>query len=799
MVSTPKWDSTRLLSLDCGFTKVRLIVPDSCQGDVTVEPINRTEEWLLARLSSGHLPDARWHPMPITTDDFVRGEFVACLLTHSFEFKDNRLDSVIRLAGVRMRGILINGDIILSDMLGFDERGLSALDLEGCKIDGELSLSGASISRVSLKGTSLRKVWAQDCRVAGQCDLRQIAPFDQTLVVQLSGATVAGDVLIGGSTLTAGVGTSPFALAMRSTKVRGSVVASPSGSLSTTILGKVSLDDAEIDSYVDWSGAKIAAPQRGIAITANGVQIGDDWRMNRGTVIDGSISLRNSRIGQHFVVDDSRICSRASQERKAPPTIDLANSELGRIEVRNSLIEGEGLCFAESTVASSVRIVGSRIEANDRDAIAAISANVAGNFHLLDSTLLTSGSSRAIEARSIQIGKTLRASNTSITGLTFLANAAIRGSLLLEEKSSLSVHQGIAVFGENLSVAEDLQFFDLEIQGSLHFDRVSVGKETKWKRLRLTSAQTAENTHRRCWLRFSNANLGLVLNTTDVSVRDGDEMTIDLTGARVEALEDDPNTGWGGRKTQLLLDGFSYHHILVDQQEADRKTSKARIAWLARQYVQSSGRAARFRPHPHHQLARVLYGMGSDQDAREIVMDRAKTARRLQMRDPFSKFGSLIFEVCFGYGLSNMRATITAIMFLVVASIAYSHAHAGGYLQPVDASSELGRELCGPMFNAPIYAVDTSLPLIDLQAGKECIIRTPRSPTYRDIVLSPPIAFRAFERDWSLRAGLIHLSRTAMWQWGKSILDMLGWIILSLCVVTYAGFIRRYNYHAAQA
>ena len=95
---------------------------------------------------------------------------------------------------------------------------------------------------------------------------------------------------------------------------------------------------------------------------------------------------------------------------------------------------------------------------------------------------------------------------------------------------------------------------------------------------------------------------------------------IDLTGSKASILADDANS-W--KPFKVVLDGFTYDQI-VGPTDAD-----SRLKWLAnRPSKLPDGIPLSFSPLPYEQAAKVLFGMGHDNDAWEILLEK----ERIRMR-----------------------------------------------------------------------------------------------------------------------------------------------------------------------
>lgn len=289
----------------------------------------------------------------------------------------------------------------------------------------------------------------------------------------------------------------------------------------------------------------------------------------------------------------------------------------------------------------------------------------------------------------------------------------------------------------------------------------------------------------------------------------------DLSGLECAALNDQDGALWG-EDARLLLEGISVRRFVEMRGRAlGNSTSRrlsgmrdsqsgatARVAWLGRQ-VQS--RIQDWSPQPYEAFARVYRLHGFADEANIVLAEKARRdikKERSRMWPGLRQLFGPIYEAAlvtfwgglFRYGLSPTRALATCAAFLLVGWIGVEAANHGQplpmlgldfsgsgppalelSLTPVQGvavagENSLGIEVvpgsavrtsipCGQAIDTWIYATDVFIPLLDLREEGICSIRSD-----------------AWARPWRI---------------AKAVYAALGWLVLSLTVITLSAPLRR--------
>src|SRR5688572_25146060 len=118
------------------------------------------EHHVVERTREGEVADFTALAGPDGAKPVVRAGFLRKLLL--------RLDPTwpVQAPGVRIRGARIEGALDLTDCAG--GAGLPALALEKCEIPGTIDLSHTRLARLSVYGSQLRRLMAQEAIIDGE-------------------------------------------------------------------------------------------------------------------------------------------------------------------------------------------------------------------------------------------------------------------------------------------------------------------------------------------------------------------------------------------------------------------------------------------------------------------------------------------------------------------------------------------------------------------------------------------------------------------------------------------------------
>lgn len=233
---------------------------------------------------------------------------------------------------------------------------------------------------------------------------------------------------------------------------------------------------------------------------------------------------------------------------------------------------------------------------------------------------------------------------------------------------------------------------------------------------------------------------------------------------------------------------------------------KARRVWLSYQYARYRPALIEYDPAPFDQLARVFrshaqYGDANGITAHKISIEADLVAKRLWF--PVSwlfRIAQFGFWAGFRYGLSTSRALISVLVLMIIGGLGVQFANSRG-LMVVDATpaatvvsadggvgflaSPVGgaTATCGEEIVPLIYAADVFVPLVDLRQEGRCQFRSSNTIAWPSVDIGSP-------ESWE--AAVAHVfAAPVVWHWLKATYAALGWVVMSLVILTISGTLRR--------
>jgi hypothetical protein len=261
-----------------------------------------------------------------------------------------------------------------------------------------------------------------------------------------------------------------------------------------------------------------------------------------------------------------------------------------------------------------------------------------------------------------------------------------------------------------------------------------------------------------------------------------------------------------------VVTGLLVISLAVSELRASLPQWRARRRWLNRQYPHRliSLNEDSYDPSPYEHLTRVLRSQGLFVDARRIASRRLSLERRLRTPAAY-RLVLWLYWLCFDYGLSSWRALLTFLICITLGAYAVGIADYGysahnaqipylpravsqqflsmlpqinrvlviqanpvnstveetpdkrGHMLVFDKASHNdaveGELACGNLIEPLLYATDVFIPALDLQQETRCMISTKDS--------------------------------AKMWRIARVLYSLLGWIVVSLTILTISGILRR--------
>ena len=143
---------------------------------------------------------------------------------------------------------------------------------------------------------------------------------------------------------------------------------------------------------------------------------------------------------------------------------------------------------------------------------------------------------------------------------------------------------------------------------------------------------------------------------------------INLASTKAVAVDDDKES-WDLFK--FRLDGFTYDTFFGE----DIPKDKSRCDWLAQ-------RDGDFSPLPYEQAAKVLFEMGHNSDAREILLAKERLQTADERTPPFRKFWRGLWDAFAGYGYRLRKTAWWMVFFVLFGAILFDFADKQGRMVP---------------------------------------------------------------------------------------------------------------------
>ena len=251
--------------------------------------------------------------------------------------------------------------------------------------------------------------------------------------------------------------------------------------------------------------------------------------------------------------------------------------------------------------------------------------------------------------------------------------------------------------------------------------------------------------------------------------------TVTLEGSKVGILADDL-ASWKP-PVKVRLNGFSYGQF------ANPGDIQSRIEWLA-----NRPKDVPFSPQPYEQAAKVLFGMGRDNDARAILLAKEQELSKHGKWKWWQKPLRWLWGKLAGYGYEPAR---TFVSMLVVVAIGWGVFHcADDYGRMVPHQPVV---LANPDYNAEMAVATGSGECRDGPKPTEVVTRLfPDYPEFNALVYSADVFIPFFalhqEPYWfPARAKDGGFPWVTLWYWIEIV---AGWILTSLFLLSVTGILR---------
>jgi hypothetical protein len=744
--------------------------------------------------------------------------FVRCRATNSLFFTSAEIPS-LHLTGSWIRGLNAAGAKFAGSIFlnwGFTSTG--EVTLVAAEIGGSLACGSGTLKNPPQRDSpqSGQALNAEGARVAGSVMLH--GGFMAEGEVRLTGAQIGGNLACNFATFKnppqKDVPEAGTALDAEGARIQGGVLFRNG----FTAEGEVSLYGAQIGISLECHGGTFRNPKQkdlpgsGTALSADAARVTGGVFLRGGFMAEGEVSLYGAQIGISLECEDGEFKNRPQKD------VPGGGAALDAVGVR---VAGDVLLGGNFMAEGEVHLLGAQIggsltcdggtftNPSQKDllesgtALRANNATVTGNVGLrqgfraegevqllgvhIGGSLTCDGGTFTNPPQKdlLESGTALRANNATVTG-----NVDLRQGFTAEgEVQLLGVHIGGSLTCDGGTFKnpprEDLSATGLALNAAgaqvagyvILSDRFSAEGE-----VRLLGAQIGRD------LVCSDGAFGTLMvqsaaikgNLFLARMHNYEGTLVDLINASVGSLIHD-ETSWP-IQGNLYLDGFKYGHILEGPTDA-----RTGLRWLDLQ--------PEFRPEPYRQLAKVLREMGDDRGARRVLYFMEKRRRKQEDRKQAARFWGWVLKAAVGYGYYPARALGWLLALTCVGWFLFGLGYRAGSMAPTDREAYASFEQQNglprhyPRFNAPIYSLENSLPLIKLgQDSYWTPSPEPRSSAHTPGVDSGPVSRLGGSLVAHLPKGLLAPWLLRWFRWGQI---LAGWLLATLFVAGVTGIVRK--------
>jgi hypothetical protein len=190
----------------------------------------------------------------------------------------------------------------------------------------------------------------------------------------------------------------------------------------------------------------------------------------------------------------------------------------------------------------------------------------------------------------------------------------------------------------------------------------------------------------------------------------------DVTGCEYKTISEltEDQASWRLRELDRQYALPTRHHSGGAKRLAGQSALNARTAML------------RFTPQPYIQLAAAFRDAGYEQAAAKILVRLERNKTRYGDFGIFRKCWRWLLDAFLRYGYSPFRPLLIVLVWAMVSAVWFQIAHDRKQLVAVDKPSALPQSEAQPRpsFSALVYAVDTLIPIVDLNQKKNWTIKT---------------------------------------------------------------------------
>jgi hypothetical protein len=582
-----------------------------------------------------------------------------------------------------------------------------------------------------------------------------------------------------------------------------------------TAHGDMRLLGVRVDGSLDFTGAHLFSPA-GQALDLNDATIGGSLFLiadtsGRRPTIDGRIDLSSARIAAQFLIrnatlkgaaitpaDSGYAQSRARGTALSAPRlsvgaevtfegtcqvtggIDLSMSELSSLSIEPGCsLRAPGRTALDLTNAEllSTFTIGDKVPVEGTVRLSG--TRIHGNLCLRGATLSASEGRSLIAGQGVKIDGEAELQNLQATGGDLSFRAATIGSVVDASGAHLNNQGGYTLSLHQANVRGSVRLVDgFESRGVVVLNRATIeGRLICTQGSFDCPGPSERNLH------------GHAIEAISATIRGGMDLgwkrpspSVDFTNTQTSFLADDP-VNWPDK---FVISGFTYDRFEKPQGSNLGPTwdDRSRRAWLRRQATYDAG--------PYEQAARVFRQHGYPNRAEEILIAQRRQARRTftGRRAILRRARDAAYSATVAYGYRPGRVFLALVVLLILVAVSLEvpvtrssmRAMASGVVYttrgPIQGAGTtrsaspstsgtavhaVASDACGDgevrCLNPFLYAIDTVIPLVSLDQ---------RSTWYPDP----------------------HIRSGTFMQWWLNIATLLGWVLSSILVLSFARLAR---------
>jgi hypothetical protein len=450
------------------------------------------------------------------------------------------------------------------------------------------------------------------------------------------------------------------------------------------------------------------------------------------------------------------------------PTDDSVTVEIHAIEA-DGLRVGADLRFSSSERGQDRFVV--------HGAISLISAYVGGDF-VCDKATFDFPGEEPLVADGITIGGTTFLDEVSANGTLRFIQASLKQGLMINE-TSFDVTKECKSWTKN---EKGIAAIDLGGPAcGIYAPDAEVGAVFRWKRItKVVSNSTKPNLF---WLFLPCSKLPAVEDDQQ-SWQALDRFN--LTGCEYRSIYDlsEADLDW-----RLRMLDRQYARITADHRFPDLVLVFKRILWALGNLRSSpfDELVKQFSPQPYIQLAKTFRAAGYESSAKAVLTRLERNRTRYSDIGFFFRLWRWLLDVLLRYGYSPFRPVLILIAWALFSAVVFQTAYDQNQIiaARVNQASPITSDpnpRPGTAFNALVYAVDTLVPIVDLNQKKNWTVKR---------LNAPPIDAVGQSRGWLETIKVVWRSRP---EWGPGLLlifnTFFGWLMTTLFAAGVTGLLR---------